>query len=43
MVARFAVPFGMILFCIGIVFTAFWAMVVATYGFAQAYRLSPTK
>src|SRR6185369_613047 len=26
MVARFAVPFGVILFCIGIVFTAFWAM-----------------
>jgi len=43
MVARFAVPFGVILFCIGIVFTAFWAMVVATYGFAQAYKLSPTK
>jgi hypothetical protein len=43
LVARFIVPFGAILLCIGIIFTAFWAMVVMTYGFAQAYRLSPTK
>jgi len=43
LVARFAVPFGLILFCIGVLFTAFWAMVVATYAFAQAYRLSPVK
>ena len=41
--ARFIVPFGAIAFCIGIVFTAFWSMVVTTYAFAQAYRLSPTK
>lgn len=43
LVARFAVPFGAILFCIGIVFTAFWSMVVAAYAFANAYRLSPVK
>jgi hypothetical protein len=43
LVARFAAPFGLILFCIGVVFTAFWAMVVATYAFATAYRLSPVK
>lgn len=43
LVARFAAPFGLILFCVGVVFTAFWAMVVATYAFAQAYRLSPVK
>lgn len=43
LVARFAAPFGLILFCIGIVFTAFWAMVVASYAFGQAYRLSPVK
>jgi len=43
LVARFAAPFGFILFCVGVVFTAFWAMVVATYGFATAYRLSPVK
>ncbi|MGZ5495055.1 MAG: DUF4013 domain-containing protein [Thermoanaerobaculia bacterium] len=43
LVARFAAPFGLILFCIGVVFTAFWAMVVAAYAFGQAYRLSPVK
>jgi len=43
LVARFAVPFGMILLCIGIVFTAFWSFLVTTYAFASAYRLSPTK
>jgi len=43
LVARFAAPFGLILFCVGVVFTAFWAMVVATYAFATAYRLSPVK
>lgn len=43
MVVRFIVPFGMILLCIGIVFTAFWSFVVSAYAFAQAYRQSPTK
>lgn len=43
LVARFAAPLGLVLFCVGIVFTAFWAMVVATYAFATAYRLSPVK
>ena len=43
LVARFAVSFGLILFCVGIIFTAFWAMVVASYAFATAYRLSPVK
>ena len=43
LVARFAAPIGFVLFCIGVVFTAFWAMVVATYAFATAYRLSPVK
>jgi hypothetical protein len=43
LVARFAAPFGLILFCVGVVFTAFWAIIVATYAFAQAYRLSPVK
>ena len=43
LVARFAVPFGMLLFCVGIVFVAFWSMVVAAYAFGNAYRLSPVK
>lgn len=43
LVARFAVPFGMILLCIGVVFTAFWSFLVAAYAFGYAYRLSPVK
>ena len=43
LVARFAVPFGAILLCIGVVFTAFWSLLVAAYAFGYAYRLSPTK
>lgn len=39
LVARFAVPLGLLLLCIGVVFTAFWAMLTATCAFAQAYRL----
>ena len=40
LVARFAAPLGLILCCIGVVFTSFWALLVATHGFAQAWRLS---
>lgn len=36
-VARFAGGFGIILLCIGVVFTAFWAMCVTTYAFAQVW------
>lgn len=43
LVARFVAPFGMILLCVGVVFTAFWSMVVGAYSFAQTYRLSPEK
>lgn len=43
LVAQFAAQFGIILFCIGVVFTAFWSFLVTTYAFAQAYRLSPAK
>lgn len=39
LIARFAAGFGVILFCIGVVLTAFWAMIVSTYAFAYAYRL----
>lgn len=39
LIARFAVPFGVILCCVGVVFTGFWAMLVATHAFAQVYRL----
>lgn len=37
-IARFLGGFGMILLCIGVIFTGFWAFLIATHGFAQAYR-----
>jgi hypothetical protein len=39
LIARFAAGLGFILFCIGVVLTAFWSMIVSTYAFAYAYRL----
>ena len=39
-VARFFAGFGVILLCVGVIFTEFWALIVSTYGFAQTYRLS---
>ncbi|MDQ6802532.1 MAG: DUF4013 domain-containing protein [Acidobacteriota bacterium] len=43
LVARFAAGFGVLLLCIGIVFTMFWAFCVAAYAFAQVYRMSSVK
>lgn len=43
MVARFAAGLGVLLLCIGIVFTIFWAFCVAAYAFGQTYRLSTVK
>lgn len=43
LVARLVVPFGFALFCVGIVFTGFWSLLVGAYAFAQTYRLSPVK
>jgi hypothetical protein len=43
LVARFAANFGIILFCIGIVFTMFWSHIVSVYAVAQAWRLSTEK
>lgn len=40
LVVRMAAGLGFLLCCIGLLFTAFWAMVVATYAFAETYRLS---
>ena len=37
-VARFLASFGMILLCIGVIFTGFWSMTITTYAFAQTYR-----
>jgi hypothetical protein len=43
LIAGFVAQFGLALLCIGIIFTAFWAMVVGAYGFAQTYRLAPKR
>jgi len=43
MVARFAAGLGFILLCVGILFTIFWAMLVAGYAFGQVYRLSKVR
>lgn len=42
-VARFLAGFGIILLCIGIIFTEFWSLVVSSYAFAQAWRLAPRR
>lgn len=34
---------GLILFCVGIIFTQFWGVVVAGYAFGQVYKNSPVK
>ena len=41
LVVRMVVPFGFILLCVGVLFTSFWSLVVATYAFAQTWRLAP--
>lgn len=43
LVARFIGGFGIMLLCIGIIFTAFWSFLITAHGFAQAYRLAPQK
>ena len=43
LVARFAAGLGIILLCIGVIFTGFWALTVAAYAFAQTYRLATVR
>jgi hypothetical protein len=40
LIARFIGGFGIFLFCIGVVFTAFWSFLITAHGFAQVYRLA---
>lgn len=40
MIANFLGQMGIILLCIGVLFTSFWALLVSTYAFADAYRLA---
>jgi hypothetical protein len=39
-IARFIGGLGFFLLCIGVFFTAFWASLIMTHGFAQAYKLA---
>lgn len=43
LVARFAASFGLILLCVGVFFTAFWAFCVAAYAFGEVYRMSKVR
>lgn len=43
LVARFAAGLGILLLCIGVIFTGFWALAVAVYAFAQVYRLAEVR
>lgn len=43
LVARFLAGFGIVLLCIGVIFTGFWSVLIMTHGFAQAYKLSPKR
>lgn len=43
LVVGFVAQFGVILLCVGVFFTAFWAMLVKAHAFGQFYRLSETK
>jgi Protein of unknown function (DUF4013) len=40
LIARTAGGLGMILLCVGVIFTAFWAFLINAHAFAQVYRLA---
>jgi hypothetical protein len=40
LIARFLGGFGIMLLCIGVVFTAFWSFLITTHAFAQVYRFA---
>ncbi|HET7436611.1 MAG TPA: DUF4013 domain-containing protein [Thermoanaerobaculia bacterium] len=37
-IARFLGGFGVILFCIGVIFTGFWSLLITSHAFGQVYR-----
>ena len=43
LIARTIGGFGVMLFCIGVIFTAFWALLISAHAFAQVYRLASQK
>ncbi|HEX7809267.1 MAG TPA: DUF4013 domain-containing protein [Thermoanaerobaculia bacterium] len=42
LIARMLGGFGVVLLCIGVIFTAFWAFLITGHAFAQVYRLAVT-
>lgn len=40
LIARFLGGFGIVLLCIGVVFTGFWSFLITAHAFAQVYRLA---
>lgn len=43
LITGFIAQFGVILLCIGVLFTSFWALVASTYAFGEGYRYSRVK
>lgn len=43
LIARTLAGFGVMLLCIGVVFTGFWAFLITAHAFAQVYRLATQK
>lgn len=43
LVAAFVAQFGVVLLCVGVIFTSFWAVVATAHAFGQVYRLSAVK
>lgn len=40
LIARMLASIGLVLLCIGIIFTGFWSFLITAHGFAQVYRLA---
>lgn len=40
LIARFLGGFGVLLLCVGVIFTGFWSILITTHAFAQVYRLA---
>ena len=43
LIARTVGGFGIMLLCIGVIFTAFWAFLISAHAFGQVYRLATRK
>jgi hypothetical protein len=43
LIARTLAGFGVMLLCIGVIFTGFWAFLITSHAFAQVYRLATQK